>query len=252
MEKHMEFEEAREAREIAHQLLQAYRQQHPQWKSDKAPLDELTSWLGLEVETFRVDDYPTGTYGFLEPQENLIWLRRDLPPTLRRFTLAHELGHAILHRKASQRVQPLFDTIRANLPTHLSDQGASPEDPCQTLDVREEILGSIFQEQAEEVLGLGVSYDPRSQRELAANIFAAELLMPLERVRALYLSSHIPPSQLTSIFDVSQAAMLNRLAGLLREPVNLTVQPVSGRPQGSPLPYTDGISVVYGRGDPCG
>ena len=214
----MEFEEAQEAREIAHQLLLAYRQQHPQWKSDKTPLDELTSWLGLEVETFHVDDYPTGTYGFLEPQENLIWLRRDLSPTLRRFTLAHELGHAILHRKASQRVQPLFDAIRANQPTHLSDQGASPEDPCQTLDVREEILGSIFQEQAEEVLGLGVSYDPRSQRELAANIFAAELLMPLERVRALYLSQEIPPTKLATIFDVSQSALLNRLTDLLTEP----------------------------------
>ncbi len=241
----MEFEEAREAREIAHQLLQAYRQQHPQWKSDKTPLDELTSWLGLEVETFHVDDYPTGTYGFLEPQENLIWLRRDLSPTLRRFTLAHELGHAILHRKASQRVQPLFDTIRANLPTHLSDQGASPEDPCQTLDVREEILGSIFQEQAEEVLGLGVSYDPRSQRELAANIFAAELLMPLERVRALYLSQEISPARLVTIFDVSQSALLNRLADLLSEP-----PPPSIASPSISDPHSVGTLVSPAVGDP--
>src|ERR1700694_5633047 len=129
MEKHMQFEEAREAREIAHQLLLAFRQQHPQWKSEKTPLDEIPSGLGLEVATFHAGDYPTGTYGFLEPQENLIWLSRDLSPTLRRFTLAHELGHAILHRKASQHVQPLFDAIRANLPTHLTEQGASPEDP---------------------------------------------------------------------------------------------------------------------------
>src|SRR5260370_37283401 len=41
--------------------------------------------------------------------------------------------------------------------------------------------------------------------------------MALERVRELYLTREVPADQLASVFDVSNAAMLNRLAGLLRE-----------------------------------
>ncbi|HEV7237486.1 MAG TPA: ImmA/IrrE family metallo-endopeptidase, partial [Ktedonobacteraceae bacterium] len=87
----------------AQQLLLRYRAEHPRWVDDKTPVDELVAWLGLQVETFHPADYPAGTYGFLEPVEDLIWLCRDLSPTLRRFTLAHELGHAVLHRTTAQQ-----------------------------------------------------------------------------------------------------------------------------------------------------
>src|SRR5258707_1871569 len=197
----------------AYQLLESFKRDHPQWTDDKTPLDELTLWLGLEVSTFHPDDYPQGTYGFLEPGENLVWLCRDLPETLRRFTLAHELGHAILHRQIGYQ----HITFNPAQPGQESEQGMSREDPCQTQDVREEAIGLIYQEQAEELLGIVLSYDPRSQRELEANIFAAELLMPLERVRALYLTKQLPANKLARVFDVSNAAMLNRVAGLLVE-----------------------------------
>ena len=71
----------------ARQLLQRYRAVHPQWSDDCTPVDDIVAWLGLYVETFHPYDYPQGTYGFLEPNEDLIWLCRDLPETLRRFTL---------------------------------------------------------------------------------------------------------------------------------------------------------------------
>src|SRR5258706_3355645 len=240
MDEHMQAQAA----EAARQLLADFRAAHPNWQDDRTPVDELASWLNLEVETFHPDDYPKGTYGFFEADEKLIWLCQSLSPAFRRFTLAHELGHAVLHHADGHRAHPQL--IKPSSPE------ISPENTCQVPDVREEVTALTYQQQAEELLGPGVAYDPRSQRELAANIFAAELLMPLERVRALYLSSHIPPNQLTTIFDVSQAAMLNRLAGLLREPVNLTEQPLPGRPQGSPPPYTTEMPSVYGRGDPCG
>src|SRR5258706_8025943 len=57
--------------------------------------------------------------------------------------------------------------------------------------------------------------------------------MPLERVRMLYLSSNISPNQLTTVFDVSQAAMLNRLAGFLREPADLIERLRPGQAQGN-------------------
>ena len=73
----------------------------------------------------------------------------------------------------------------------------------------------------EEVLGIGQSYNPRGERELAANIFAAELLLPLERVRTLYLNNHVSPHTLAALFHVSNAAMLNRLVSLVTETSNI-------------------------------
>jgi DNA helicase II / ATP-dependent DNA helicase PcrA len=228
------------ATEAAHQLLQNFRESHPWWTGDRTPLDELAAWLGLSIATFHPDDHPKGTYGFLEPAENLVWLCRNLPTGLHRFTLAHEIGHAILHRQVGHQYIPFL----SSLPINLFDQGASREDPCQTQDIQEEVTGLIIQEQAEELLGIGLSYNPRSQRELAVNIFAAELIMPLERVRTLYLTEEIPANKLASIFDVSPSAMLNRLSGLLTAHDSVIVSAPS-------LPETD-ASNVYSRGDPRG
>lgn len=189
--------------EAARQLLARFQTEHPQWTDDRTPVDELVAWYGLDVETFHPDDHPKGTYGFLERGEPLIWLCRGLPETFRRFTLAHELGHAVLHQEST------------HVPYDLPE--LSPDDPCQQSDVLEEVTAPTAQEYMEEALGIGMQYDPRSERELEANLFAAELLMPLERVRALYLVEQISPHQLAATFDVSNAALLNRLAVLLKE-----------------------------------
>lgn len=207
-------QETHNAREVARQVVRAFRAAHPAWKNDVTPLDELASWLDLVIETFNPDDQPPGTFGYLEPNENLIWLSRDLSPTLRRFTLAHEMGHALLHRQLDAHMQALLQDISFN--TASLSQQSSPEvssdGPCQADDVREELSMPSMQASMEEVLGPGMSYDPRGQRELLANIFAAELLMPLERLRDLYLMRAIEPSRLAEHFGVSPAALLNRLA----------------------------------------
>src|SRR5256714_5105774 len=231
----------------ARELLQGYKVEHLGWTDDRTPVGDLVSWLGLEVETFHPNDYPQGTYGFLEPGEDLIWLCRDLSSSLHRFTLAHELGHAILHRDADYGKQwSRVGTSRVGTSPTPTFQGVpelSREDPCQQPDVQEEVAGQSEQELWQEVLGIGQAYDPRSERERAANIFAAELLMPLDRVRTLYLDQNIPPDQLASIFGVSNAAMLNRLAGLLTE-ATTPEQPATGRLQGSPLPWTNDAGAV--------
>ncbi len=72
-----------EAVAAARQLLQRFKAEHPEWENDKTPIDELVSWRGLEITTFHPDDQPQGTYGWLEPEEDLIWLCRGLPETLR-------------------------------------------------------------------------------------------------------------------------------------------------------------------------
>ena len=200
-----------QAAEAARRVLQRFREANPQWTDDKIPVDELATWLGFVVTTFGPDDHPKGTYGFLEPGENLIWLSRNLTDGIRRFTLAHEIGHAILHR----HVEDQHISLRLARTVGLLDQEVSPEDRCTELDVRESETDRPFEDQVEELQGIDIAYDPRSQREIAANIFAAELLMPLERVRALYLSADIQAGELADIFGVSKSAMLNRIAVLL-------------------------------------
>ncbi|WP_165423422.1 UvrD-helicase domain-containing protein [Ktedonosporobacter rubrisoli] len=223
------------AEDAARLLLQLYQKEHPDWHDNKTPLDELVSWLGLQVATFHPNDYPQGTYGFMDPDEDesLIWLRRDLPESFRRFTLAHELGHAILHCQVNERIRSVLgEDLRLQIEAEQLD-GISHElpelsrlDPCHDYDVQEDMAGLIDREQFQEALGIGESYDPRSQRELAANIFASELLMPMARIRELYLNARYSPKELASRFAVSSSAMLNRLAGLLK-PVLSPPEPVA-------------------------
>src|SRR5579885_2326946 len=222
--------------EAARLVLRLYREEHPEWVDDRTPLDELVSWLGLQVETFHPDDYKPGTYGFVDADEdeNLIWLCRDLSEMLRRFTLAHELGHAVLHCHGGSRVQALANKL-ASLSGMETSQPILPDpshaDPCHETDVQESMTWLLDQEQFQEALGIGQSYDPRSQRELDANLFAAELLMPIERLRTLYLVECVPPQSLADIFAVSNAAMLNRLAGLLKEHLNPAIEVSEETPQ---------------------
>src|SRR5579875_1906432 len=223
--------------EAARDLLRSFKREYPAWQDDSTPLEQIASWLGCEIERFHPDDYPGGTYGFLEPGELLIWLCRDLPETLRRFTLAHELGHVVLHSHIATGHDLPSGAFSPFTPA--GEAGVSSDDPCQVQDVREELTDLLSQQQAEELLGPGLAYDPRSQRELAANLFAAELLMPLERVRELYVVQRLAPDVLAARFNVSLAAMFNRLIGLFIEPpaqaesTELAALDVQGRTDGT-------------------
>src|SRR5579864_6936163 len=172
---HMKAKEAEASqvvREAAHQLLAAYREGGAAWQGESVPLDALAAWLGLDVITFHPADQPPGTFGFLDPQERLIWLRRDLSQTLRRFTLAHELGHAVLHRHitppalAKWPAQASLHARYAAPPLDGSSQeqrAATRDDPCQDSDVRETAVAPIALQSVEDRLGPDIStmtYDP--------------------------------------------------------------------------------------------
>src|ERR1019366_10145864 len=127
------------AEEAARQLLQRFRQEHTQTNADRTPLDELVAWLGLRIGTFHPDDEPDGTYGYVDSDEseNLIWLCRDLPETFRRFTLAHELGHVVLHCYSNERIQSLLGNLAASIRQYDEQQhtpALSREDPCHNTD----------------------------------------------------------------------------------------------------------------------
>ncbi len=210
------------AEAAARRVVQQFRAAFPVWSDDRTPIDDVVTWLGLQVETFHPESRPEGTYGYVDPDENehLIWLCRGLPETMRRFTLAHELGHALLHCTPTSNIHALLGNLA---PQEVTDT-PSFEDPCYEADVQEGSTSVTDQEQFQERLGIGQNYDPRSQRELEANIFAAELLMPLERVKTLYLRERIAPTRLAATFAVSSLALLNRLAELLKHPQKPSIQ----------------------------
>jgi len=201
-----------QAAATARLLLTCYRDEHPTWANDGTPIDELVTWLGFNVATFHADDRP-GTFGLVDEDGDPIWLCRDLSETLRRFTLAHELGHAVLHIDAAAQpaqLRRLLDAVdQTRYPGSVDD-----DDRCQQSDIQEEFSSGGGEDALQEQSGVGVAYNPRGERELIANIFAAELLMPIERVRALYLEQSVAPHTLAGRFNVSHAAMLNRLVGL--------------------------------------
>ncbi|HEY7348739.1 MAG TPA: ATP-dependent helicase [Ktedonobacterales bacterium] len=200
----------------AEQLRVSYEAAHPEQSDPLAamPIDSLVAWKGVAVERFNPVDAPPGTLGWLEPGEDLIWLSVSLDEPVRRFTLAHELGHWALHR----RVGGQADVVSGGLPLVGSDQQGA----CTAEDIEAYLAGGLAED---ELLQPGQSYSPRARRERAADAFAAALLAPLERVRLLFLGTPerepLDPERLAAHFGMTLQALLGRLAEMLREQPNL-------------------------------
>ncbi len=180
------------------------------------PVDELAARLGLAVEPFDPAMYP-GTLGFLEPGEDLIFVRADLTESVRRFTLAHELGHATLHRR-----EGLAATIGATGGGVWSDEPDIPG--CDDSDLATPASDD------DETLRPGQAYSMRAQREGEANAFAAALLLPTSATRAAYTALCVadverPALALAQRFGVSEDVALRRLAALLTQPDDDVAEP---------------------------
>jgi len=196
----------------AQQLLASFETTRPEQRDPLAatPIDEIAAWQGVAVERFHPADAPPGTLGWLEPGEDLIWLSISLAEPVRRFTLAHELGHWVLHRRLAGQPSGSLSGI---LPT-----GADQPEGCTAEDVEAYVDAGLGDD---ELLRPGQSYSPRARRERAADAFAAALLAPLDRVRSLFLGTpeRAPqdPERLAAHFGVTLQALLGRLAELLRD-----------------------------------
>jgi len=134
------------------------------------------------IEVFEDNEMDTSISGILMIKDERVGLMINLyhPEIRKRFTLAHELGHYLLHRDTSN---VFVDETR------IFYRGGSTEGGVDT-------------------------------REVEANVFAAELLMPEEAVRADLKAN--PSSakgdaairKLAARYDVSSAAMKYRLRQL--------------------------------------
>jgi superfamily I DNA/RNA helicase len=203
-------------------------------------IDTLLTRLGLEVAPFHPEARGHGALGWLEPGEDLIFIRDDLPEPVRRFTLAHELGHALLHRADGPRRLP--DGAAVPVPSRaqpLADD-ASPADLCDDDDLDLTADGVAL---GEETLGSGQAYSARAHREHEANAFAAALLLPPDLLRARYLGTEgapsLAPRALAQAFAVSDEVVHQGLAALLGAPDPSQAEPATGVLSPAPAPALD-------------
>lgn len=190
---------------------------HRRWNAGAAtPVEALARLLGLDVANFDPALHP-GVWGYLEPGENLIFVRAGLPSAVQRFTLAHEIGHAVLHRRGGADVI-LRDQERPASVASIAEADSSEDwAVCAGADVEGFDVG------VDEELQPGQIYNARSVVEREANAFAVALLMPQESFLSAYLDlcAHDARAQNTTTrllarrFGVSEDAALRRLQWLL-------------------------------------
>lgn len=164
-------------RTLAHKLLN-----NQNIVSAPVPVDEIALALGIRVQ---YEPAENGLSGFilknLSSQSTLIGINNKHPQKRQRFTLAHELGHYLLHEKEELHVDRQFQV-------KFRDEESSK----------------------------GEHEDERE-----ANLFAAELLMPvhfiqeyLSKFDALDLEDDPFIDEMAKNYDVSTQAMTFRLAYL--------------------------------------
>jgi Zn-dependent peptidase ImmA (M78 family) len=119
------------------------------------PLEQIAKWLGYTPLTFDGEDDLSGA---IQHENKQIFVNRRHHVTRQRFTMAHEIGHAVLH----------------------GDQGS-------ILDYRK-------------------TMNSPDRKEMEANRFAADLLMPGEMFRAVFLSRGGDMKRVAAYFGVSEEA----------------------------------------------
>jgi DNA helicase-2/ATP-dependent DNA helicase PcrA len=147
------------------------------------PLDDLAETL-WELTVVPTTTLAEGIQGKVEPELQVIRVRRDLPPTRLRFVVAHEIGHVALEGLTAG---PFRDTD-------------------ETLDER--VAGEGADETAVR------TYNTRERREREANLFALELLVPAEDLWQAIQQADWSIESLAARFAVSTDAIRAQLVNV--------------------------------------
>jgi Zn-dependent peptidase ImmA (M78 family) len=158
-------------------------------KSFPVDLKAIAEYLGLQIiEDKQLEDDVSGML-VIKDDTGFIVVNRGHHENRKRFTIAHEIGHFILH-KSKQKIfmegsKKLFEGNNNNL---------------QVFPRNKEASEGIY------------------RNEIEANAFAAELLMPkkevCDRVYAKDFLNESVIAELANNFNVSKKAMEHRLANL--------------------------------------
>ncbi len=135
----------------------------------------VANGLGIEVRAVRWSDDALRGRTIVRGGAPIIEVNADDPPNRRRFTIAHEVGHAVLHL-LNKSHETISDTARELYRLSSIEPGTDP-------------------------------------REIEANQFAAALLMPEDMVRR-YHATEKDTYQLARVFNVSEDALAYRLKNL--------------------------------------
>lgn len=66
--------------------------------SPPVPIVDLAESYGFRVRAVDFAEYSTGVAGFIDPKAGVIFVNKDDSDHRKAFTIAHELGHYLLHR----------------------------------------------------------------------------------------------------------------------------------------------------------
>jgi uncharacterized protein DUF955 len=172
----------------AQELLRDFEQRYDASEAPPVPVERIArSLLGLFVdEADDIRSLPSAPAdqgrlsGMLDPAEMVIWIDRgeaSRSPGRRRFTIAHEVGHLLLHVSSSR--EAFYD---------------------RPADIREVDDGTT-----------GAAVPELRRREREANVFARELLMPETLLNEQAHATGFNLPALAGRFEVSVPAMRLRL-----------------------------------------
>lgn len=137
--------------------------------------------MEVSVATFERPDISGAIQCFTSGRAH-IWINRFDAPTRQRFTIAHEIGHSVLHLQAGDAFSEPEALIDADLTAFRTE---TP--PATSVDY---------------------------EREREANAFAAALLMPRPLLQETLLRRPRSSDAMAALFQVSTTAMTIRLRNL--------------------------------------
>jgi DNA helicase-2/ATP-dependent DNA helicase PcrA len=142
------------------------------------------------------DSLLAGAYAVLDPDADCIWHDSSLTPETTRFNIAHELGHWWLHEQACACME----------------EDIVPDPVTEPLPYGESYVSG---------------YGPAQRREVEANVFAAEFLLPAPLLREMFLEA-VPPKKIAQTVGISESTVLSQMAEALLLPIpSLSVSPSS-------------------------
>lgn len=168
-------------------------------------LADLLYLLAIDV-TYEL---PSNLAGRLYAEQRIIEVRRQDHPRRQRFTIAHEVGHYRLHVVAAGLASSPYACSAAAI---TSGDGSTPAASALQAQPLPGLSAPAATAQP------GASNQQLRQREIEANAFAAELLMPASLVEQAVGRYGKDVGALAELFDVSSQAMQFRLEKLLLLP----------------------------------
>ena len=193
-----------------------------------ALVERLLAGRGYEVGRYqRGHPLLAGAWAALFPEMELAACDASLSRQRQAFALAHELGHLVIH-------EPAAEQGRGEQPLQQEGGGQRAACSCGAGEIDPEA------DPQDALLGALEIYNPRQQRELEANVFALGLLLPRPLLWQLFVAEALGARAIAKRLEVSHAATLQALAGLL------SPAPISAE---EPRPVPPAVAAAAGRPD---